>query len=332
MYTDPGKGPSVSHRIVAPDKWAAVLDAIGSYLVYAKEQYGVEPDFFSFNECDGGVMVYLSPEEHCDAIRRIGAHLEKLGLKTQMLLGDVGTAGNDRIHYVQSAADDPEAMRHVGAVAFHSWGGASPETYAAWADFAEKLKLPLLVTEVGVDASVWHTPWEVNSFYYALRELRMYQELLMYARPRSLLRWEFTGRYGMVNYGKDPSGSGLEFQPALNYWLVQHLCNLTPPNADALTAGSSDSRVLMTAFRGLVGHRTEYTLHIANLGAARPATVSGIPAGIEKFRLFRSSETESFKSLGFLVVKDGIVQTGLTPLSFLTLTTMTEPLKPQEPK
>jgi hypothetical protein len=330
VYTDPGKGPQVGHRMVAPDKWPAVLDAIGSYLVHAKKQYGVEPDLFSFNECDYGVMVYLSPEEHRNAIQRIGAHLKKLGLKTKMLLGDVTVPG--RIQYVQSAAGDAEAMRHVGAVAFHSWGGASPETYAAWADLAEKHKLPLLVTEVGVDAYAWHTNWEINSFYYALREMRMYQELLMYARPRGLLRWEFTNDYGLVNYGKNASGGGLEFRPAPNYWPVQHLCNLTPPHADALTTGSSDSRVLFTAFRGLAGNRTEYSLHVANLGAARPVTISGIPAGIEKLQLFRSSETENFKSLDFLVVKDGVVQTDLTPLSFLTLTTMTEPLKPQEPE
>jgi hypothetical protein len=324
MYTDPGKGPQAHQRIVAPDKWPAVLDAIGSYLVHAKEQYGAEPDLFSFNESDYGVMVRLSPAEHSKAIRRIGDHLKQLGLKTKMLLGDVCVPGNGLIEYVRPAAADPEAMRNVGAVSFHSWGGASPETYAAWADFAEKHNLPLLVAEAGVDSSVWYAPWEVQSFYYALRELRMYQELLMYARPRSMLRWEFTGDYAMVNYGKDPSSGAWEFRPAPGYRMVQHLCNLTPPNADALTTGSSDSRVLFTAFRGLVGGRTEYTLHVANLGAARPATVSGIPAGIERLRLFRTSETESFRSLESVEVKNGVVQTDLAPLSFLTLTTMTK--------
>ncbi len=332
VYTDPGKGPFDNHRIVAPDKWPAVLDAIGSYLLYAKKQYGVEPDLFSFNESNYGVMVYLSPDEHRNAIRRIGDRLKRLGLKTKMLLGDVADPRSGGIEYLQTAAGDPEAMRNVGAVSFHSWGGASPETYAAWADFAGKLDRPLLVTEAGVDSSAWSTPWEINSFYYALRELRMYQELLMYARPRSLMRWEFTGDYGMVQSEKAASGGGLELRPALNYWLVRHLCNLTPPNADALAAGSSDSKLLFTAFRGVVGDRTEYTLHIANLGAARPVTLSGIPAGIEKLRVFRSSETEGFKSLDSLFVKDGVVQTDLTSLSLLTLTTMAEPLEPQTPK
>jgi len=331
-YTDPGKGPSDSHRVVAPDKWPAVLEAIGSYLVYAKKQYGVEPDLFSFNESNYGVMVCLSADEHRNAVRRVGDHLRKLGLKTKMLLGDVTDPRSGGIEYLQTAAGDPEAMRNVGAVSFHSWGGASPETYAAWADFAGKLDRPLLVTEAGVDSAAWSTPWELTSFCYALRELRMYQELLIYARPRSLMRWEFTGDYGMVKSEKAPSGNGVEFRPALNYWLVQHLCNLTPPSADALTTVSSDSKVLFTAFRGLVGDRIEYTLHIANLGAARPVTISGIPAGIEKLQQFRSCETEGFKSLEPLAVKNGAVQTDLTPLSFLTLTTMAEPLKPQEPK
>ena len=332
VYTDPGKGPFDNHRIVAPDKWPAVLDAIGSYLVYAKKQYGVEPDLFSFNESNYGVMVYLSPDEHRIAMRRVGDYLRKLGLKTKMLLGDITDPGSGGIQYVQPAVGDPEAMRNVGAVSIHSWGGAKPETYAAWADFAEKHHLPLLVTEAGVDSAAWSTPWELTSFYYALRELRMYQEPLLYARPRSLMRWEFTSDYGMVKCEKNPSNGALEFRPALNYWLVQHLCNLTPPEAEALTTRSSDSSVLFTAFRGRVGDRTEYTLHIANLGAARPVTISGIPAGTERLQQFRSSETEGFKSLEPLAVKNGVVQADLTPLSFLTLTTMAEPLKPQAPK
>ena len=332
VYTDPGKGPWENHRVVAPDKWPAVLDAIGSYLVYAKEQYGAEPDLFSFNESDYGVMVYLSPEGHRDAIRRLGDHLRKLGLRTKMLLGDVCSPNKSGIQYVQPAAGDPEAMRNVGALSFHSWGGASPETYAAWADLAEQHQLPLLVTEVGVDAGAPYTPWMINSFYYALRESRMYQELLLYARPRSLLRWEFTGDYGMVNFEQNPAGGPMEGHPAANYWPIEHLCNLNPRQCDAMTTTSSDGRVLFTAFRGRVGDRTEYTLHIVNLGAARPVTISGIPARVEMLQSFRSSETEGFKSLGVLPVKEGVVQMDLAPLSFLTLTTMTEPLKPQEPK
>jgi hypothetical protein len=82
LYTDPGAHPgeNAAHRIIAPERWDAMLRCLGSYLLYAKEKYGVEPDLFSFNEPDWGVNVYFSPETHRDAIKSIGAHFEKLGL------------------------------------------------------------------------------------------------------------------------------------------------------------------------------------------------------------------------------------------------------------
>lgn len=53
--------------------------------------------------------------------------------------------------YCLPAANDSEAVQYIGAVAFHSWGGASPKDYRAWSDLADRLKLPLLDTELGVD-------------------------------------------------------------------------------------------------------------------------------------------------------------------------------------
>ena len=83
-------------------------------------------------------------------IKRLGAHLKKLGLKTKMVLGDTGSA-RGTYTYCLPAANDPEAVQYIGAVAFHSWGGASPKDYRAWSDLADRLKLPLLDTELGVD-------------------------------------------------------------------------------------------------------------------------------------------------------------------------------------
>ena len=63
-----------SNRHIAPDKWDDLLKAIGEYLMYGKQTYGVEPDLFSFNEANIGIDVLLTPEEHRDAIKRIGSH------------------------------------------------------------------------------------------------------------------------------------------------------------------------------------------------------------------------------------------------------------------
>ncbi|MFQ6132118.1 MAG: hypothetical protein ACE5R4_08785 [Armatimonadota bacterium] len=318
LYAEPGKGPSVHRRRVHPDKWPELLEALGSYLLYAKRQYGVEPDLFSFNEANIGVRVLFSAEEHREAIKSIGAHFQKLGLKTKMLLADA-TGPRGTHTYALPAANDPEAMRYVGAVGFHSWGGASPEQYQAWADLAERLKLPLLVTELGVDAGAWRTR-AFDTFHYALREVGMYQEILLYARPQGTMQWEFTSDYGIVKVenveGRD------ELVPTVRFWFVKHFCGLTPLASEALGTTSDHPKVLFTAFRGTVGARQHYTLHIANLAAERHATLSGLPSELRSLRAVRTSETDSFRELPAVPVADGRASVDLAARSLLTLTTL----------
>ena len=320
LYAEPGKGPGASRRRVAPGKWPEVLECIGSYLLYAKREYGVEPDLFSFNEANIGCRVLFSAEEHRDAIKRIGAHFQKLGLRTKMLLADA-TGPRGTHTYALPAASDPEAMRHVGAVGFHSWGGASPTEYGAWADLAEGLKLPLLVTELGVDAHAWRGR-SFDSFHYGMREVRMYQEILLHARPRGAMQWELTSDYGIVRAEKASAEGGERLIPTPRFWFVKHFCDLTPPRAGVLLTASDHAKVLFTAFVGEADGARVYTCHVANLGAGREAVVSGLPPGIMSWRAVRTSETDAFRSLPPVSAVGGSATLNLAPRSLLTLTTM----------
>lgn len=283
LYTDPYEKPRRTHyRRIDPEKWDEVLDLVGSYLLYAKRAYGVEPDLFSFNEANIGVYVGFDPEEHAKAIKKLGACFQKLGLKTKMLLGDA-TGPRDTHNYVLAAAADPEAMQYVGAVAFHSWGGATPEQYKAWGDVGEWLGLPLLVTELGVDAAAYYTrAWD--SFHYGLREAQMTQEILIHARPQGTQYWQFTNDYSLVRQGE-----GGTVEPTARFWLMKHFTDLTPQQSEALAATSDQPEVLFTAFRA--GRR--YALHVLNLGAARTATLEGLPEA--DWREVRTTETAHYQ-------------------------------------
>jgi hypothetical protein len=266
FYTDPYEKPRSAHfRLIQPEKWDELLELIGSYLQYAKRAYGVEPGLFSFNEANIGVYVGLTPTTHAEAVKRIGTYFRRLGLKTKMLLGDA-TGPRDTHKFVLEAAADPDAMQFIGAVAFHSWGGGTPEQYAAWGDVAEWLRLPLLVTELGVDAAAYYTrSWD--SYQYGLREARMTQELLTYARPQGTQYWQFTNDYALARL-KD----GV-VEPTARFWLMKHFTDLTPPASDALSISSDQPSVLVTAFR----KGGDYAIHILNLGAARTALLEGLP-------------------------------------------------------
>ena len=295
----------------------ALVKSIGSYLVYAKQQYGAEPDLFSFNEANIGVDVTLTPEEHRDIIKRLGAHFEKLGLKTRLLLGDA-TGPRNTHEWALAAANDPDAMRYVKAVGFHSWGGGTPEQYKAWGDLAEWLQLPLLVTELGVDASAYMGGM-YDSFSYGMREVRMYQELLLYARPQGTQQWEFTADYGIVRARRRDDG-GADLTPTSRFWLVKHFTDLTPHNSDALATTSDNDKVLLTAFAQGSDNRRVYTLHVANMAGTRQVTIEGLP-NLE-FRAVRTSENENFQELAPVRPQSGTLRLEVPERSLLTLTTM----------
>ncbi len=317
MWADPTRPASAHGHRVPRERWDELIESITAYLLYAKQRYGVEPDLFSFNEPNIGVYVLFTPEEHRDFIKRLGARFEELGLKTRMLLADA-TGPRGTHTYALPTAEDPEALRYVGAVAFHSWGGATPEEYQAWGDLAEKLKLPLLVAELGVDAQAWRGRL-FDSFAYGIREAAMYQELLLYARPQATLHWEFTPDYGIVNVVRDAEGAAA-LVPSPRYWLIKHFTDLTPRFAQALATSSDHPRVLCTAFAKSGSEGAIYTLHVLNSGAGRLATLSGLPADLGRLRVILTDETRHFVELPPVVPQEGTVQLWLPARSLLTLT------------
>ncbi len=268
-YTDPNQRPfGAFGRRIAPERWPEFLDLLGGYLMYVKTHYGAEPDLFSFNEPDLGVSIGFTGETHRDAIKRIGARLASLGLKTRLLLGDTANPSDSHLFILPTAAD-PEAMRYVGAVSFHSWGNGTPEQYAAWGDVAEWVHRPLLVAEAGVDPGAYQNA-AYDSYAYGLREVRQFQELLRYARPQALIYWQFTDDYSLVHVGPNNV-----VEPTPRFWLVKQFANLTPLKSQAVTSSSDQPDVLISAFaRG-----NEVVVHVLNLGPECDAAIKGLPAG-----------------------------------------------------
>jgi hypothetical protein len=307
LYTDPYEKPRSAHfRLIHPDRWNDLLDLLGSYLLYARREYGVEPDLFSFNEANIGVYVGQTPESHTEAMKRIGAHFRKLGLKTRMLLGDA-TGPRDTHRFVLDAAADPEALQYAGAVGFHSWGGGTPEQYAAWGDAAEWLGLPLLVTELGVDAAAYHTR-SFDSYHYGLREARMTLELIQYARPQGTQFWQFTNDYALAR-----SVDG-KVEPTARFYLMKHFTDLTPHKSEALTIAGDSPSVLAAAFR----KDRAYTIHILNLGSARKAALAGLPA--DSWRIVTTTETTQFQERPLGAPNAGALEVELPSRALVTLT------------
>jgi hypothetical protein len=279
---EPGASPMGHGRRIAPQRWDEFLQQLGDYLVYLKQHYGAEPDLFSFNEPDLGVDVIFSPEEHRDAIKRIGAHFERLGLKTKQLLGETANP-RDRHLYVLATAADPEAMRYVGGVSFHSWGGATPEQYAAWGDVAEWIQQPLMVGEAGMDPGAYRNR-TYDSYSYGLRELKDHFDFVRHARAQISLYWQFTNDYSLVRIGDDGT-----IHPTGRFHLMRHLNNLSPAPSQVVGAVSDDPAVHVITFRTPTG----WVLHLLNTGPARSARLAGIPGG-QPWQVTTTTEETAF--------------------------------------
>jgi hypothetical protein len=142
----------------------------------------------------------------------------------------------------------------------------------------------------------------------------MYQELVLYAQPQGTMQWEFTADYGIAR-ATNAAGKA-EVTPTQRYWLVKHFTDLTPPKPTVLATGTSDDRVLVTAFRGEGG---ALAVHIVNSGAEREATLAGIPAGVTSLAMTRTSEAESFVTLDPVAVEAGAARLTLPAQSVTTL-------------
>ena len=282
FYADANqRPPDQFFHPVSWDRWDDLLDLVGSYLLYLKKNYGAEPDLFSFNEPDLGIYVGLTPEAHRDAIKRLGAHFARLGLKTRLLLGDTSDA-RDTHRYVLPVANDPEALRYVGALSFHAWRDTTAAQYAAWADMADWLRLPLLVAEAGVDPDAYYNH-AFDQFDYGLAEAAQQQRLLRFARPVASLFWQYTTDYGLVHVRPD---GGIE--PTGRFWLLRHFAVLTPRHSRVLGSGSDQDDVLVSAFR----REDAWAVHVLNLGPARTATLDGLPPG--PWKTTTTTETTDF--------------------------------------
>ncbi len=298
-------------RVINPAKWDPFCNAIASYLLYARQKYGVEPKFFSFNESDLGVTIHFTLQEYRDAIKRVGACFVAHGITTKLLLGDVSSP--KPADFITPASLDPQAMQYVGAISFHSWNGAIPEQLTAWHDAAHRLNLPLIVAEGGTDSDsyhythVWSYPW------YAIDEAGMYLDVLRYSQPLSVLPWEMTQDYGMVDF------HGPQPRPTMRFWCLKQLASTTPFGACELPIAVDTPAVHAAALYD--PNTPALCIHLANLSATRQITITGIPTSIASLQTFMTNDEHSFSPSDPVRPENGTAQITLPALSYVTLTT-----------
>jgi O-glycosyl hydrolase len=292
-----------------PAKWDAICKSIGSYLVYLRDHYGAEPRYFSFNESDLGIDVHQSPEDHDQAIKKLGAYFKTTGLKTRMLLGDTSDAVP--ASFIQPALNDPEAVPYIGAISFHSWRGATDAQYQKWADAAAKLGLPLFDAEGGNDAQASGYPNVFREGWYALDEAAEYVRIMRICQPEAILEWQLTENYSVLK-----SDAGGALQPTQRFYNLKQF-NLAPAGSAWIPAQSSSALVLPAAC--VDPARSVCAVHLVNNGASRAATIAGLPASVARMDVYVTDEKRGMEKLEPVSVKNGSAQFTLQGQTLTTL-------------
>lgn len=297
-----------------PEKMEKIYQSIGAYLLYLKQQYGVEAFAFSFNESDLGINVRQTAEEHRDFIKGLGAHLASLGLATKLLLGDTSDAWP--IDFIKPGMNDLEAIKYINAISFHSWRGCTDEILAQWSAAAQALNVPLLVGEGSTDAAAWTYPQIFDEPSFALHEINLYTRICALSQPKSILQWQLTSDYSLLAGGGVFGNDKEPLRPTQRFWNLKQLAS-TPAGAFALPISCNNPNITSAAFGNLVND--EYAVHIVNSGATRAATLTGLPADLKELRIYITDSSRGMAEGKRISVVNGEAQFMLAAVSFTTL-------------
>jgi len=293
-------------------KQDSIYESMISYLHFLKNDYGVEADYFSFNESDIGIDVLHTPQEHCDFIKSFGAALARHHLPTKMLLGDNSDATT--IDFIQPALKDKDAHKYIGAVSFHSWRGCDDTTLRRWHDVVQSINVPLIVGEGSTDAAAWRYPAIFKEPTFALYEINLYMRLCAICQPLSILQWQLTADFSLLQ-GNGILGDDGALRPTQRFHNLRQLA-MTPADAFSVPLAADKENVNTAAFYNKA--RGEGALHVVNNGAACKAEISGLPASVSRAVVFVTNANQNAEEQSVNVSR-GKVTVDMPSESFVTV-------------
>jgi hypothetical protein len=226
-----------SQRRIKHDKYNEVIAMLEAFFLEAKNKYGVEVDYFSFNESDGGWQMILSPQETIEFFRQAGERFQKAGLKTKFLWADVAqTRGT--VEFATMIAADSTIWKYLGPLCFHSWWSENiPNSdFERIANFAKAWNKPVWCSELGFDAMSWKVQGMDETWDYAFRFAKISHRMMKYAEVEVSMYWTWQNNYAIMSADtktKYPS-----------YYVTRHYTDFLNSGTQILYSTTSDPEIL----------------------------------------------------------------------------------------
>lgn len=226
-----------SQRRIKHDKYNEVIDMLEAFFLEAKNRYGVEVDYFSFNESDGGWQMIMSPEETIKFFKMAGERFQKAGLKTKFLWADTAqTLGT--VEFATMIAADSTIWKYLGPLCFHSWWSENiPDSeFERIANFAKAWNKPVWCNELGFDAMAWKVKGMGETWDYAFRFAKISLRMMKYAEVEVSMYWTWQNNYSIMSADtktKYPS-----------YYVTRHYTDFMNSGTQILHSTASDPEII----------------------------------------------------------------------------------------
>ncbi|MEX0987815.1 MAG: hypothetical protein WD052_10085 [Bacteroidales bacterium] len=284
-----------AQRRIKKDKYDEVIDMLEVFLLTAKNEYGVEVDYFSFNESDGGYQMIFSPEETIRFIKQAGERFRKAGLKTIFLWADTAqTKGT--VEFATMIAADSTIWKFLGPLCFHSWWSENiPDSeFERIAGLAAAWEKEVWCSELGFDAMAWKIKGMNTTWDYGMRFAVISHRMMKYARVSVSLYWTWQNNYSIMSADtkvKYPS-----------YYVTRHYTNYLNNGTRIIQSTSSDPEIL--AICG-ISPEGEQIIQVINRHK-RPVTISieGFGSVPDSIKMVTTTE----KNLWKVEKRDGLSQ------------------------
>ncbi len=228
---------SNSQRRIKKDKYNEVIDMLEAFLLTAKNKYGVEADYFSFNESDGGYQMIFSPEETIRFFKMAGDRFRKSGLKTKFLWADTAqTKGT--VEFATMIAADSTIWKYLGPLCFHSWWSENiPDSeFERIADFANAWNKEVWCSELGFDAMSWKVKGMNATWDYGLRFAKISHRMMKHAQVAVSLYWTWQDNYAIMS-----SDTKTKYP---SYYVTRHYTDFLNTGTQIIHSITSDPEIL----------------------------------------------------------------------------------------
>ena len=275
---------SSNKRRIKYDKYNEVIDMIQAVLKEAKNNYGVETDYFSFNESDGGYNTLFSPEETIRFIKLAAESFRKAGLKTNFLWADTHrTKGT--VEFATMIAGDSTIWKYLGPLSFHSWWSENIPDYEfeRIAGLAKSFGKPVWCSELGFDAMAHRTKGMNKTWDYALRFAKIKHRMTKYAEMEVSMYWTWQNNYSIMSADTETKYP--------SYYVTRHYTDFFNTGTQVVHSLSSDPDILpLCGFN----QQNEMVLQIINL-KNEPVTIQLQDVVTSGVKMVSTTESELWK-------------------------------------